>query len=136
PYQSDIKVGQESILVAATEMRLPNGKQVPLYGAQGADQNGYAGFSGDVNNHFWKIYSASFITAILLNRFDGSDTSSTTSGPYGVTQVGNTAGQVAAQTAQSILSRYQNIPPTITLKPGDRFMIKVNRDIHLEPYRG
>ncbi|WP_321788136.1 MULTISPECIES: TrbI/VirB10 family protein [Paraburkholderia] len=136
PYQSDIKVGQESILVAATEMRLPNGKQVPLYGAQGADQNGYAGFSGDVNNHFWTIYGASFLTAILLNHFDGSDTSSTTSGPYGVTQVGNTAGQVAAQTSQSILSRYQNIPPTITIKPGQRFMIKVNRDIHLEPYRG
>lgn len=136
PYQSDIKVGQESILVAATEMRLPNGKQVPLYGAQGADQNGYAGFSGDVNNHFWKIFGASFLTAILLNHFDGSDTSSTTSGPYGVTQVGNTAGQVAAQTSQSILNRYQNIPPTITIKPGQRFMIKVNRDIHLEPYRG
>lgn len=136
PYQSDIKVGQESILVAATEMRLPNGKQVPLYGSQGADQNGYAGFSGDVNNHFWKIFSASFITAILLNHFDGSDTSSTTSSPYGVTQVGSTAGQVAAQTSQSILSRYQNIPPTITIKPGQRFMVKVNRDIHLEPYRG
>ncbi len=136
PYQSDIKVGQESILVAATEMRLPNGKQVPLFGAQGADQNGYAGFSGDVNNHFWKIFGASFITAILLNHFDGSDTSSTTSSPYGVTQVGSTAGQVAAQTSQSILSRYQNIPPTITIKPGQRFMVKVNRDIHLEPYRG
>jgi type IV secretion system protein VirB10 len=136
PYQSDIKVGQESILVAATEMRLPNGKQVPLFGAQGADQNGYAGFSGDVNNHFWKIFGASFITAILLNHFDGSDTSSTTSGPYGVTQVGSTAGQVAAQTSQSILSRDQNIPPTITIKPGQRFMVKVNRDIHLEPYRG
>jgi type IV secretion system protein VirB10 len=136
PYQSDIKVGQESILVAATEMRLPNGKQVPLFGAQGADQNGYAGFSGDVNNHFWKIFGASFITAILVNHFDGSDTSSTTSSPYGVTQVGSTAGQVAAQTSQSILSRYQNIPPTITIKPGQRFMVKVNRDIHLEPYRG
>lgn len=136
PYQSDIKVGQESILVAATEMRLPNGKQVPLFGAEGADQNGYAGFSGDVNNHFWKIYTASFLTALLVNHFDGSDTSSTTSSPYGVTQVGSTAGQVAAQTSQSILSRYQNIPPTITIKPGKRFMVKVNRDIHLEPYRG
>lgn len=136
PYQSDIKVGQESILVAATEMRLPNGKQVPLFGAQGADQNGYAGFSGDVNNHFWKIFGASFITAILVNHFDGSDTSSIMSSPYGVTQVGSTAGQVAAQTSQSILSRYQNIPPTITIKPGQRFMVKVNRDIHLEPYRG
>jgi type IV secretion system protein VirB10 len=136
PYQSDIKVGQESILVAATEMRLPNGKQVPLYGAQGADQNGYAGFSGDVNNHFWKIFGASFLTAILLNHFSSSDASSTTTGPLGVTQVGNTAGQVAAQTSQSILSRYQNIPSTITIKPGKRFMIKVNRDIHLEPYHG
>jgi type IV secretion system protein VirB10 len=135
PYQSDIKVGQESILVAATEMRLPNGKQVPLYGSEGADQNGYAGFSGDVNNHFLKIFGASFLTAILLNHFT-SDTSSTTTGPLGVAQVGNTAGQVAAQTSQSILNRYQNIPPTITIKPGQRFMIKVNRDIHLEPYRG
>ncbi|MEM5331413.1 TrbI/VirB10 family protein [Paraburkholderia sp. JHI2823] len=135
PYQSDIKVGQESILVAATELRLPNGKQVPLYGSEGADQNGYAGFSGDVNNHFLKIFGASFLTAILLNHFT-SDTTSTTTGPLGVTQVGNTAGQVAAQTSQSILNRYENIPPTITIKPGQRFMIKVNRDIHLEQYRG
>ncbi|MBN3785711.1 TrbI/VirB10 family protein [Burkholderia sp. Ac-20353] len=135
PYSSDVQPGQESILVAATEMRLPNGKHVPLYGAQGADADGVAGFSGHVNSHFLKIYGTSFLTAILLRRFDGGD-SSTTTGPLGVTQVGSTAGQVAAQTAQSVLSRYQNIPPTITTKPGERhFMIKVNRDITLEPYR-
>ncbi|WGS55278.1 TrbI/VirB10 family protein (plasmid) [Paraburkholderia sp. D15] len=134
PYASDIQPGQESILVAATEMRLPNGKQVPLYGAQGADTNGWTGFSGDVNNHFLKIYGTSFLTAILLRKFNGGD-SSTTTGPLGVTQVGSTAGQVAATTAQSVLSRYQNIPPTITTDWGKRFMIKVNREIHLEPYR-
>lgn len=134
PYASDIQPGQESILVAATEMRLPNGKEVPLYGAQGADTNGWAGFSGDVNNHFLKIYGTSFLTAILIRKFNGGD-SSTTTGPLGVTQVGSTAGQVAATTAQSVLNRYQNIPPTIATDWGKRFMIKVNRDIHLEPYR-
>jgi type IV secretory pathway VirB10-like protein len=134
PYASDIQPGQESILVAATELRLPNGKQVPLYGAQGADTNGWAGFSGDVNNHFLKIYGTSFLTAILIRKFDGGD-SSTTTGPLGVTQVGSTAGQVAATTTQSIMNRYQNIPPTITTDWGKRFMIKVNREIHLEPYR-
>ena len=134
PYASDIQPGQESILVAATEMRLPNGKEVPLYGAQGADTNGWAGFSGDVNNHFLKIYETSFLTAILIRKFNGGD-SSTTTGPLGVTQVGSTAGQVAATTAQSVLNRYQNIPPTITTDWGKRFMIKVNRDIRLEPYR-
>jgi type IV secretory pathway VirB10-like protein len=135
PYSSDIRVGQERILVATTQLRLPNGKEVPLNGAQGADQDGAAGFSGDVNNHFLKIFGASFATAILLGVFDNSSTVSTTTSPYGVSQVGTTAGQVAAQTSQSILNRYQNIPPTITVPVGQRFMVKVNQDIHLEPYR-
>ncbi|REE07136.1 type IV secretion system protein VirB10 [Paraburkholderia sp. BL27I4N3] len=134
PYSSDIQPGQESILVAATEMRLPNGKHVPLFGAQGADADGKAGFSGDVNNHFLKIFGTSFLVAVLLRKFDGGDTSTTT-GPLGVTQVGSTAGQVAATTAQSVLDRYKNIPPTITDEPGKRrFMLKVNRDIYMEPY--
>ncbi|AKM45319.1 conjugal transfer protein TraI [Burkholderia contaminans] len=136
PYSSDIQPGQESILVAGAEMRLPNGKHVPLYGAQGADGDGTAGFSGDVNNHFLKIYSTSFLTAILVRAFSNSD-QSTTTGPLGVTQVGSTGGQIAAQTAQSVLDRYKNIPPTIKSKPGERhFMMKINRDMVLEPYRG
>ncbi|WP_333994561.1 TrbI/VirB10 family protein [Burkholderia orbicola] len=136
PYSSDIEPGQESILVAGAEMRLPNGKHVPLYGAQGADGNGAAGFSGHVNNHFWKIYSTSFLTAILVRKFSSGD-QSTTTGPLGVTQVGSTGGQIAAQTAQSVLDRYKNIPPTINSSPGERhFMLKINRDMVLEPYRG
>jgi type IV secretion system protein VirB10 len=135
PYSSDIQPGQESILVAGTELRLPNGKHVPLFGAQGADGDGSAGFSGDVNNHFFKIFGTSFLVAILLRKYDGGETSTTT-GPLGVTQVGSTAGQVAATTAQSVLERYKNIPPTITSDPGQRrFMLKVNRDIVMEPYR-
>ncbi|MBU9589453.1 TrbI/VirB10 family protein [Burkholderia multivorans] len=136
PYSADIQPGQESILVAGAEMRLPNGKHVPLYGAQGADGNGAAGFSGHVNNHFLRIYSTSFLTAILVRAFSNSD-QSTTTGPLGVTQAGSTAGQIAAQTAQSVLDRYKNIPPTITSSPGERhFMLKVSRDMVLEEYRG
>ncbi|KVK87717.1 conjugal transfer protein TraI [Burkholderia ubonensis] len=136
PYSSDIQPGQESILVAGSEMRLPNGKHVPLYGAQGADGNGAAGFSGHVNSHFLKIYSTSFLTAILVRAFSNGD-QTTSAGPLGVTQVGSTAGQIAAQTTQSVLNRYQNIPPTITSAPGERhFMMKINRDLVLEPYRG
>ncbi|EDT40992.1 TrbI/VirB10 family protein [Burkholderia ambifaria] len=135
PYSSDIQPGQESILMAGAEMRLPNGKHVPLHGAQGADGDGTAGFSGDVNNHFIKIYSTSFLTAILVKAFSNSD-QSTTTGPLGVTTVGSTGGQIAAQTAQSVLDRYKNIPPTISSKPGKRhFMMKINRDMVLEPYR-
>ncbi|NIE81920.1 MULTISPECIES: TrbI/VirB10 family protein [unclassified Burkholderia] len=135
PYSSDVQPGQETILVAGAEMRLPNGKHVPLYGAQGANGDGTAGFGGDVNNHFLKIYSTSFLTAILVRAFSNND-QSTTTGPLGVTQVGSTGGQIAAQTAQSVLDRYKNIPPTVSSKPGEKhFMMKINRDMVLEPYR-
>lgn len=133
-YSADIKVGQERLLIASTSLRLPNGKSVPLNGMQGADQNGYAGFSGDVNNHFLKIFGAGFITAILLKAFDGNSQTATTSSPNGVTTYGDTAGQVAAATAQAVLQRNQNIPPTITVDPGQKFLVQVTQDIVMEPY--
>jgi type IV secretion system protein VirB10 len=133
-YSADIKVGQERLLVASTSLRLPNGKSVPLNGMQGADQNGYAGFSGDVNNHFLKIFGTGFITAILLRAFDSGSQTATTSSPNGVTTYGSTAGQVAAATAQTVLQRNQNIPPTITVEPGQKFLVQVTQDIVMEPY--
>jgi type IV secretion system protein VirB10 len=48
---------------------------------------------------------------------------------------GNAAGQVATQTAQTILNRNQNIRPTITTEPGQKMMVQVKHDIVLEPYR-
>ncbi|WP_321794648.1 TrbI/VirB10 family protein [Caballeronia sp. J97] len=133
-YSADVKVGQERLLVASTSLRLPNGKSVPLNGMQGADPNGYAGFSGDVNNHFLKIFGAGFITAILLKAFDSGSQTATTASPNGVTTYGNTAGQVAAATAQTVLQRNQNIPPTITVEPGQKFLVQVTQDIVMEPY--
>lgn len=133
-YSSDIGIGQERILAAFIRMQLPNGKWVPLLGMGGADPNGYAGISGDVNNHFFKIFSGALIIGVLEQRFNNTATA-TTATPGGITTYGNTAGQVAAQTAQTMLNRNQNIRPTITTKPGQKMMVQVKHDIVLEPYR-
>jgi type IV secretion system protein VirB10 len=133
-YSSDIAIGQERILAAFVRMQLPNGKWVPLLGMGGADPNGYAGISGDVNNHFLKIFAGALIIGVLEQRFNDT-TTATTVGPNGLTTYGNTAGQVAAQTAQTILNRNQNIRPTITTKPGQKLLVQVKHDIVLEPYR-
>lgn len=133
-YSSDIAIGQERILAAFLRMQLPNGKWVPLLGMGGADPNGYAGISGDVNNHFLKIFAGALIIGVLEQRFNDT-TTATTVGPNGLTTYGNTAGQVAAQTAQTILNRNQNIRPTITTKPGQKLLVQVKHDIVLEPYR-
>jgi type IV secretion system protein VirB10 len=87
-----------------------------------------------VNNHFLKIFGAGFITAILLKAFDSSSQTATTATPNGVTTYGDTAGQVAAATAQTTMQRNQNIPPTITVEPGQKFLVQVTQDIVMEPY--
>lgn len=133
-YSADIAVGQERILAAFVRMQLPNGKTVPLMGMQGADPNGYSGISGDVNNHFWKIFGGALVIGLLEQRFNNANTA-TTVGAGGLTTYGNAAGQVATQTASTILNRNLNIRPTITTEPGQKMAVQVKHDIVLEPYR-
>ncbi|AZG17311.1 TrbI/VirB10 family protein [Cupriavidus pauculus] len=133
-YSADIAVGQERILTAFVRMQLPNGKTVPLLGMQGADPDGTAGNTGDVNNHFLKIFGGALVIGALSLRFNDNPTT-TTVGPSGLVAYGNSAGQVATQTAQTILNRNQNIRPTITTEPGQKMMVQVKHDIVLEPYR-
>jgi len=133
-YSADIAVGQERILTAFVRMQLPNGKTVPLMGMQGADPDGTAGNTGDVNNHLLKIFGGALVIGALSLRFNDNPTT-TTVGPSGLVAYGNAAGQVATQTAQTILNRNQNIRPTITTEPGQKMMVQVKHDIVLEPYR-
>lgn len=132
-YSSDISIGQERLLVAFTRLQLPNKKWVPLGSMQGADTNGYSGVSGDVNNHFFKIFYGAVVIAVLEQRFNNQQTA-TTVNPGGLTTYGNAAGQVATQTAQTILNRNQNIRPTITTDPAQKLLVQVKQDIVLEPY--
>lgn len=132
-YSPDIAIGQERLLVAFTRLQLPNGNWVPLLGSQGTDPNGESGVSGNVNNHWLKIFGGAFVIAVLEQRFNNQSIA-TTPGPTGLTTYGNAAGQVATQTAQTILNRNQSIRPTITTKPGDRLLMQVKHDIVMEPY--
>ncbi|SPS02658.1 TrbI/VirB10 family protein [Cupriavidus taiwanensis] len=133
-YNADIAVGQERILAAFVRMQLPNGKTVPLMGMQGADPNGYSGISGDVNNHFLRIFGSALVIGLLEHAFKDNNTA-TTVGANGLTTYGNAAGQIAAQTASTILSRNQGIRPTITTEPGQKMVVQVKHDMVLEAYR-
>lgn len=112
---------------------MPSGKWVPLLGSQGTDPNGESGVSGDVNNHWLKIFGGAFVIAVLEQRFNNQSVA-TTQSPAGLTTYGNAAGQVATQTAQTILNRNQSIRPTITTKPGQRLLVQVKHDMVLEAY--
>ncbi|TWO71436.1 TrbI/VirB10 family protein [Caenimonas sedimenti] len=131
-YDSGVKVGQSRLLFAFERLILPNGYSFDLPAAGGTDLAGTSGMTGDVNNHFLKMFGTSFLIAILADH---------TKQPQGVVQIGATgpataAGQVLNDVSKSILERNRVIPPTITIQQGTRINVEVVADmVFPESYR-
>jgi type IV secretion system protein VirB10 len=131
-YDSEIKVGQSRVMFAFERLILPNGYSFDLPAANGSDLAGAAGVTGDVNNHFFKMFGTSLLIALLGEQLQQ---------PASVTQVGTSgpttaAGQVLSDVAKTILERNRIIPPTITVDQGTRINVEVVADmVFPESYR-
>ena len=131
-YSSDIKIGQSRVMFAFNRIILPNGQSFDLPGAQGQDVGGAAGAPGEVNNHFLRMFGASFFTAWLADRVTPTNQSM---GYGGVTTTVSPAGQVLVDTSRTILDRSKTIQPTITVAKGSRINIEVKKDMEFAgPY--
>ena len=113
---------------------MPNGFSFDLPAAQGSDLTGASGVTGDVNNHFWKMFSTSFCTAWLSDRVSPVNI---TVGTGGTNTTGSTAGLVLLDVSKTILDRNRSIPPTITVDQGTRINVEVKKDMEFSgPYDG
>jgi type IV secretion system protein VirB10 len=132
-YDSGVKVGQSRLMFAFERLILPNGYSFDLPAAAGTDLAGASGMTGDVNNHFFKMFGTSLLIAILADKG--------TKQPSSVTQVGTSgpvtaAGQVLSDVSKTILERNRTIPPTITVDQGARINVEVVSDmVFPESYR-
>lgn len=131
---ADIQVGQTRILFAFQRIILPNGKSFALPNAMGMDKTGSSGIEGDVNNHFFKMFTSSFIVAFLAERAERNQPAT---GPLGGTGgARSAAGEVLVDVSRTILDRNKTIPPTITVDAGTRINVNVAADMDfLEPYK-
>jgi type IV secretory pathway VirB10-like protein len=134
-YSSSIKQGQKRVMFAFSRIVMPNGTSFDLPGFTGADLGGAAGIDGNVNNHFLKMFTSSFLIAVIADRFESRNTGPTTSiGGTGGAQ--SAAGQVLVDTSKTVLDRHRVIPPTITVEKGTRINVEVTRDMEFPgPYR-
>lgn len=124
-YDSGVQVGQSRLLFAFERLVLPNGYSFDLPAAPGADLAGAAGMSGQVDNHFFKMFGTSLLIAVLADRVKQ---------PPNVTQLGasgpvTAAGQVLADVSKAVLERNRVIPPTITVDQGTRINVEVMADM-------
>lgn len=133
-YSSEIRPGQTRVLIASSRLVRPDGLVVDMAGAQGTDTLGRSGLEGNVNNHFLKMFGYSLATALISVKVPNEGLTSSTSG-NGQTSTSTVAGQVLGDISQRILSRNQDIPPTITLPIGTKFNLVVNRDVGLPVFQ-
>ncbi|MEQ6436331.1 TrbI/VirB10 family protein [Comamonas sp. w2-DMI] len=127
---NDIAYGQERILSAFTRLILPNGDWFDLSGGFGMDRTGASGLKGDVNNHFFQMFSSAFMIAYIADRVDNNRKSASTNVYMGNgAGAKSAAGQVAVDTSQFMLGRSKHIQPTIDVEAGTRIYIQVKHDL-------
>ncbi|WP_440616369.1 TrbI/VirB10 family protein [Cysteiniphilum sp. 6C5] len=131
-YDSQVAYGQERVLMVFTRLLFPNGTSIKLDNQPGADLRGFAGVTGDVNNHYWRIFGNALMFSVFGALGQLSQPSGDNSNGNGTSNqqvIYAAIGQQLTQTAAQMLAKNMNIQPTIKIQPGNNFSILTTRDI-------
>jgi type IV secretion system protein TrbI len=115
-------------------MLMPDGYTVDLDQFRGLDQTGEMGAKDKVNNHYFQIFGASIALGVIagLSEIELGGGAFTGDGRqefvYG-------ASSSMSSSATTILDRFMQIPPTITIREGHRVKIWLSQDMVLPAYQ-
>lgn len=124
---------QRRMAVVFHRLIMPDGYSVDLDQFHGLDQIGEEGLKGKVNNHYLQIFGTSIALGIVAGAGEitqGGGTI-TTSGSQAFT---TGAASSVSQSATTILDRFIQIPPTITIREGHRIKVYFMQDTLLPAY--
>ncbi len=124
---------QRRMAVVFHRLIMPDGYSVDLDQFQGLDQIGQEGLKDKVNNHYLQIFGTSIALGVIAgaSQITQGGGTITTSGSQAFT---NGAAGSVSQSATTILDRFIQIPPTITIREGHRMKVYFTQDLLLPAY--
>jgi len=124
---------QRRMAVVFHRMIMPDGYSVDLDQFQGLDQIGEEGLKDKVNDHYLQIFGTSIALGVVAgaSQITQGGGTITTSGSQAFT---NGAAANVSQSAATILDRFMQIPPTITIREGHRVKVYFTQDMLLPAY--
>jgi type IV secretion system protein VirB10 len=124
---------QRRMAVVFHRLIMPDGYSVDLDQFQGLDQIGEEGLKDKVNNHYLQIFGTSIALGVVAgaSQITQGGGTITTSGSQAFT---NGAAGSVSQSATTILDRFIQIPPTITIREGHRVKVYFTQDLLLPAY--
>jgi len=135
---SDVEMGAERMACKFTRIILPDGAYVNLGNMSGTDGQGYSGLDANVNNHFWKQFGAGMLLAFVTyegSKSSGSTSTDLSSGVSSTPTMANSAGTEMTDITSRIMDRYKDLKPTLTVTPGTKIWVMVNKDIVMQAYQ-
>ena len=137
-YDSRISYGQSNVQVVWDRLLYPDGSALDLDGMAGMDSEGDAGLHDQVDRHYKRIFGFAALTSMIA-----AGLAVTQQGMYGgyygypspEQMATAAAGREMSQVGLEITRKNLNVQPTIKIRAGERFAVKVNRDIIFDgPY--
>lgn len=129
-YSANVGYGQERALVVWQRMIYPDGQTINLGSMNGMDQEGFAGFGDQVDNHYLRIFTSAFLLSMLGGEIyfeDGKIKTASSDREFQQTET------VMQKTAGKMIEKQLGLAPTIKIRPGFKFNIFVTKDMILEP---
>lgn len=131
-YDSVIAFGQSRALLVWSRIVMPDGSSIRIDNLAGVDARGYAGLEDKVDYHSWKLLKGAALSTLLgvgaeLGTDDEGDIARA---------LRRSAETSANEAGQEIVRRNLDVQPSITIRPGWRLGVLVNKDIILKPYEG
>ena len=111
--------GQERVLVVWTRLLRPDGSTLSLEGMPGMDLSGFAGLTGQVNNHYVRLL-AGVVLGSLIGASAQIAVGANSQNPSFAALAIQGAGQNINEAGQQITRKNLNIQPTIEVPPGGR----------------
>jgi type IV secretory pathway VirB10-like protein len=132
-YDSRVTFGQSRVLIVWTRIIRPDGSNIDLEGMPGADLTGYAGLTGDIDRHIWRL-----LGAVVLGSVIQAGAQSGGNLGYGSQTFGDTArqglGSGVSDATQQMTRKELQLQPTITVAAGERFNVFLTKDVIMSPY--
>jgi type IV secretion system protein VirB10 len=129
-YDPQVAFGQKRALVVWTRIIFPDGSTFELGGMNGADLGGYAGLSDKVDNHYGRLVSFAALSSIMSAGLQLSQPQQKGDEQLSSQQLlAGETGRSISQLGMQVTQRNLDIQPTLSVRPGYRFTVIINKDM-------
>lgn len=131
-YDSVIAYGQSRALVVWNRIIMPDGTSITIDNLPAVDMSGYAGLEDKVDYHSWQLFKAAILSSVLsVSSEIGRDSDDDI-----LNALRDGGQQTINQAGQQVVTKQLQVQPTLTIRPGWRLRVIVNKDIILQSYGG